>query len=386
VKKYNNNEKLLRAISEIDGDLIERATPNEERVNNGQQQVTTNSLATSPPPKRASDKKAVSAWVKWAVPLAAGLVVVALLNEQLAKLQSSRRISDAGSGNKSFTGGDALPGGALSSGEDSYTLSDITGLPATDYTWDEGADSMADRLGAQKLAALFYVTAQHPETPFSFSVVKITAVQRTGDQQNATAVVLWDTLGEDIGGSFGIHQTLYGGCLNDEQTNLVREGGAYFLPLAFDGTRWTIWCDLDVLFEIDNENLVHSHSRFTEFQKYDGQPLDILWKDASYIFLHPILASYFADYIVNGYTLDISGSQIALVAPDGHWDEADKDYFSAQIDESGKIYLPTENYSLFSTLIGKTADEVNQEIQLILRFNGLADSTATATHPTPTLP
>jgi hypothetical protein len=60
-----------------------------------------------------------------------------------------------------------------------------------------------------------------------------------------------------------IKQSLYGGCVGDEQTNLLRVGGVYVLPLVrFESDDvWSVYGDLDALFEVDDKGLIHSHSR-----------------------------------------------------------------------------------------------------------------------------
>jgi hypothetical protein len=250
---------------------------------------------------------------------------------------------------------------------------DIFGLPAQDYTWDEGeTGATGSRHADTKLADLLFSFANHPETPSAFVVAHITGTDRQGDAQTATATPLLNILGSNPGESFTFQQTLYGGCYNDEMTNLVRTGGVYFLPLTRDdgSDAWDIWGDLDVLFEIDDRNLVHSHSRWEGLSRYDGQEFASLWKDVNYLYLNPLLCTPFADFISRGYTLDTTGSEIVLVAPDGSWDERDRDYFSARIDENGRIAAPISesSYRVFSVFEGMTTSEMNAEIEKIRQF------------------
>jgi hypothetical protein len=87
-------------------------------------------------------------------------------------------------------------------------------------------------------------------------------------------------------------QWLAGGCVGD-RTNLVRTGGVYVLALAppgetdfyyGDGYYYALG-DIDVLFEVDDQGLIHSHSSMDDFRPYDGQPLATLWADISDFFL-----------------------------------------------------------------------------------------------------
>lgn len=58
------------------------------------------------------------------------------------------------------------------------------------------------------------------------------------------------------------------------KTNLLREDGVYLLPLHQYEGDWSIMGDMDVLFEIDDEGIVWSHSDWYEFNKYDGKNVE----------------------------------------------------------------------------------------------------------------
>ncbi|MCL2627711.1 MAG: hypothetical protein FWD44_03300 [Oscillospiraceae bacterium] len=51
----------------------------------------------------------------------------------------------------------------------------------------------------------------------------------------------------------------------------LREGGVYILPLWKQGSSWYT-TDSDVLFEVDDEGLIFSHTWLSGFNKYDGKP------------------------------------------------------------------------------------------------------------------
>lgn len=83
----------------------------------------------------------------------------------------------------------------------------------------------------------------------------------------------WDDYTISTGNRILIHQTLISGCTMDEPNNLLRVGGVYLLPIRFDSYlgAYEVVGDLDVLFELDAEGKIVSHSQFSELNKYDGK-------------------------------------------------------------------------------------------------------------------
>ncbi len=83
----------------------------------------------------------------------------------------------------------------------------------------------------------------------------------------------WDNYTISTGNRILIRQTLIGGCTMDEPNNLLRAGGIYLLPVKFIPYlgAYEVAGDLDVLFELDAEGKIVSHSRFPELNKYDGK-------------------------------------------------------------------------------------------------------------------
>ncbi len=59
-------------------------------------------------------------------------------------------------------------------------------------------------------------------------------------------------------------------------TNLLRKGGVYVLPIEQYNDTWVINGDMDVLFEVDDQGKVWSHSDFKEFSQFDGKNMDDL--------------------------------------------------------------------------------------------------------------
>ena len=83
----------------------------------------------------------------------------------------------------------------------------------------------------------------------------------------------WDDYTISTGSRILIRQTLIGGCTMDEPNNLLRAGGVYLLPVKFNSYlgAYEVVGDLDVLFELDAEGKIVSHSRFPELNRYDGK-------------------------------------------------------------------------------------------------------------------
>lgn len=65
----------------------------------------------------------------------------------------------------------------------------------------------------------------------------------------------------------------------------TREGGVYVLPLANEEEGWRIEYDLFVLFEIDENGNIDSHSNYEQFRKYNGAPYTTLINDIK-AFMH----------------------------------------------------------------------------------------------------
>jgi hypothetical protein len=139
-----------------------------------------------------------------------------------------------------------------------------------------------------------------PDVKAAFAIVKVESAEHfkhnnewRGEGQIADCGVLFDVLGDGITMPLKIKQYLYGGCVGDEQTNLLRVGGVYILPLINwqDEDFWTVYGDLECLFEVDDKGLIQSHSRHEHLNKYDGQELALLWGDIEKLYANPLLRS-----------------------------------------------------------------------------------------------
>ena len=106
----------------------------------------------------------------------------------------------------------------------------------------------------------------------------------TSEKQTSTVHILsslWNKV--EVSGTISVMQHKYGGCCADEETNLLRVGGVYMLPLWHweEDDIWAIGGDLDVLFEVDDQGRVWSHSMFDEFRRFDGKEATALTESVS---------------------------------------------------------------------------------------------------------
>ena len=376
------NTKMLRAIGGIDDDLIERATNTHKA-------------------KRGAD---VSRIMKWAMPIAACLAVAAGVFFGSKWLNAPQLPASDSSGNPGIIAGGGVDSGDEPNGvrqpDSSYvSIDSIRGLPTRNYTWTEGDGIATDRMLTNTLALLMReFDGDMADIKAAVAIVKVSGVESFTDKnawnsegQIATCTVEYESFGAELPATVKIRQYLYGGCTNDDETNLLRVGGAYILPLTNwqnEGI-WTVYADLECLFEIDDNGLIQSHSTFEQFNKYDGVELAYLWKDFGYLYLNPILRSRLAEYIGQGYDIAISGNMIALHynykdMDDWYgWDAGDRERFSAGIDANGRIEIATSGFNVFRSVEGMTLDEMEMEVDKIKRFLGLEITENTPAYVTP---
>ncbi|MDR3206924.1 MAG: hypothetical protein LBT60_01190 [Oscillospiraceae bacterium] len=354
---------ILSAIGGIDEELIERGG------------------GVARPVRRAR-------WLLWAAPAAACLVIAAAVGLPTLLKPSAPPNPDSGqpglSAGAGDVGGATMPQGAIDKRTDEVFLDDLVGLPAGDYTWDEG-DVAADRLATDELRYLMReFDSYDPTVKAAFTVIRAEGTEGFAEEgqtgQIAVGAVLFDVFGDELPGSVSIKQYLCGGCTGDEETNLLRAGGVYVLPLwQRDGEEnWHIYGDLDVLFEVDDKGLIHSHSRCPALNQYDGQDLATLWKAIGYLDMNPLLRSPFAEYIANGYVIDSTEGTIVLYYPEWGWDERDAAGFRARIGADGRIVVPGGGFNVFAPVSGLTVAEVYDAIEEIERYIGRALSASDA--------
>ncbi|MDR2650386.1 MAG: hypothetical protein LBB94_11825 [Clostridiales bacterium] len=115
--------------------------------------------------------------------------------------------------------------------------------------------------------------------------------------------------------------------------------------------------------------------------KYDEQQLDILWKDAGYLVMNPILLSSFAERISNGEEVVTDGGRITLHTPAGDWygwNADDSERFSAVIGTDGRIAIGTSEFNVFRPVEGMTVDEVMAQVTRIQIFTGILSADTVA--------
>ncbi len=157
---------------------------------------------------------------------------------------------------------------------DIAVLSDeIKGLPVTNFKMSE------IELNTEMDRNVFFnfLNFYEYETD-SFVIVKVADTQPVpaagsdiSERQTSTVKVLETVWGDALPEAINITQYLYGGCTGDEATNLLRKDGVYLLPLVKDRGEYYLSGDLDVLFEIDDEGRIWSHSDYPDFNRYDGE-------------------------------------------------------------------------------------------------------------------
>jgi hypothetical protein len=179
-----------------------------------------------------SKARSINSTIKWIAPLAACImIVVAIAVPTLL--------------NHGLSLGEIKSSGSVAS------LDDCKGLPAGDYTWTEGAVEgiSASRVWIGELRHLFYFFENaygKEEVPIvsAIAIVKVQTVQATPGNawsekgQIASCEVVYDNILENsrqLPEFPQIKQYLYGGCTDDEETNLLRVGGVYVLPLTLYG-------------------------------------------------------------------------------------------------------------------------------------------------------
>ena len=178
------------------------------------------------------------------------------------------------------------PGPMQGSGE-------IIGLPVKHELLSDmpGDGVMADRALMSSLQDFFDYELH------SFVLACVTDAQAKKETQQATIEILEWAYNQPVGAqepvTITLTQYLRGGCMLEEQTNLLRPGGVYLLPLVEYEGAYYLMGDLDVLFEVDEQGKIYSHSSFEDFAGYDGRPWDDLMEDVHAIVRdNPLLPEY----------------------------------------------------------------------------------------------
>jgi hypothetical protein len=263
--------KILRAIGGTNGELTARTAPADD--------------AYQKEPERRSK---FAPWLKWVMLTVVCMAIAAIIaTPQIMKINDFTEPRSAGL---------ALDGTAESAAK--YVSPDKwEGLPTENFILDEQAVTgiAVDRRGFRRLEDI----AAYADVWVVVPNVHETA--QDGDNMQTSIAEYSETVGDNIltrqwddhtistGRRVLIHQNLIGGCTMDEPNNLLRVGGVYLLPLKFNQYRgaYEVAGDLDVLFELNDESEIVSHSRFPEFSKYDGESFSELLDDVRALYPAP---------------------------------------------------------------------------------------------------
>ncbi|MDR0889451.1 MAG: hypothetical protein LBM28_02245 [Oscillospiraceae bacterium] len=276
-------EKIFRAIGDIDDELIERAAPED------------------------CAKKKRAPWLRLAVPIAACLLLAltataaVLWNPRPSaaqnppETQQNIRVEQGNPGSLGslpLTSGQPYEPSLSLEEEPNYNACYIAperwrGLPTQDFVLkEEAGEVVSDRMVFQSLEDL----AAYADAFAVVPIVRETA-QEGEQMQSAIAeygwtiggsldTAKWDDRTVSTGNRVLIRQQIMGGCVlpYDEPSNLLREGGTYLLPLKFNEAAgvYMVVGDLDVLFELNDEGKIVSHSQYPGLNQYDGKNMQEL--------------------------------------------------------------------------------------------------------------
>ena len=248
----------------------------------------------------------------WALPIAACLMIVAviavptLFNKQGSNFSGGNGSPAAGAGvatDSALSGGiggtNDYGAGAVPSANPSFAPpslniegpeyaacyidpADWRGLPTSDYVLNEESGGVsANRIVftslrdlAEYADAWILVPSVH-EIKEEENNMQTSIAEYAGTIGDIIQTRQWDDYTISTGNRILIRQVLIGGCTMDEPNNLLRVGGIYLLPVRFN-TSWgayEIVGDMDVLFELNDEGKIVSHSRFADLNQYDGKPI-----------------------------------------------------------------------------------------------------------------
>jgi len=247
---------------------------------------------------------AFAPWLKRAMPIAACLVVMVGVFLGYNALHPLNQFTGDESGNPGYITGDSTigkPSLKIEEGVNSkanYADPDLwRGLATEKFVLQEQTESHieANRIVFQTLQdladysdAFIIVPNVHKIAPDGDNMQTAIA-EYAGTIGDMIQTRQWDDYTICLGSRILIRQTLIDGCTMDAPNNLLRVGGVYLLPIRFASSlgAYEVVGDLDVLFEIDAEGKIVSHSRFSELNKYDGKAFSELLNAVGAIYPMP---------------------------------------------------------------------------------------------------
>jgi hypothetical protein len=125
----------------------------------------------------------------------------------------------------------------------------------------------------------------------------------------------------------------------------MREGGTYLLPLAYieEYGTWSLIGDCDVLFEVDDNGLINSHSRYEDFNKFDGKTVDDVAKAITDLVTadgFAFVTGHFARALIYGYVLET----VTVVSLEKHDDWSSEYIYTLYSPERGEITVLAQIY------------------------------------------
>lgn len=243
-------------------------------------------------------------WLKRAMPVAACLIVMVGVFLSYNALRPLNQFTGDESSNPGYIIGDSTIGKPSLKIEEgvnsaaSYADPDHwRGLATENFILQEKTESNieADRNVFQTIQdladysdAFIIVPNVHKAEPDGFNMQTAIA-EYAGTIGDRIRTRQWDDYTISTGNRILLRQTLIGGCTMDEPNNLLRLEGVYLLPVKFNSHlgAYEVVGDLDVLFELDDEGKIVSHSRYPELNKYDGKAFSELINDVRALYPMP---------------------------------------------------------------------------------------------------
>ncbi len=234
--------------------------------------------------KNKSDKKGMlKHWKAYATVTAACVILLAgvfILNPFLPD-----RLSDSDSAGKNSTLADQTKETENKQVAAADLSDEVKGLSVKDFKLSEISQNMImDRIAFIQFLNFFEYNTD------SFVIVKVATTKAVpaspsdmSGKQSSTVKILETVWGEAVPEVINLTQYLYGGCVGDKATNLLRIGGVYLLPLEKYNGEYYLNGDLDVLFEIDDQGKIWSHSDYADFNRYDGEDYQEVTKEITRI-------------------------------------------------------------------------------------------------------
>ncbi|MDR0382080.1 MAG: hypothetical protein LBH86_08840 [Oscillospiraceae bacterium] len=276
--------------------------------------------------KKAARAVKFAPWLRWAMPAAACLVIAAAMG--IPAFLRGQPDNGGADPNKSavFAGGDVESGAVAESAPDGAVSEGAAigeTVPKPDLRLESGRESAASYAAPDYWRGLpteNFVLEEQNESGIAVDRMVFTTLQELADRADAWVVVLnvhdavqdggdkqtsvaeytetiggalttrqWDDYTVSNGNRILIRQRLIGGCTMDEPNNLLRVGGVYLLPVRFNEGwgAYEVTGDLDVLFELDNNGKIMSHTRYPDLNRYDGMNFQALIDDVRALYPAP---------------------------------------------------------------------------------------------------